>query len=270
MVLSKQVHKIRKATKEDEEEARKRKKQKEDEAEDAKKKPTREEDGKLIKENEAEDEDESEDTKKEAEDEAEDEDMEDEDEDEEEKRKKRKKARKEAEDEEEEEESEEESKEETEKGKGGGESPEESAASGTDANSSLSPGMGVPSTQNVYVPASGIGGERNASPGKATGVAPGDVGYSGKSARADLQKSPLFVGLSKEVQSFQRAIEKKMDAMEKSFGDRITNLNKTLKKVEEFYNRPLRKGFAENVSPEGTQGESISTQIEKGKVRYRE
>jgi len=149
------------------------------------------------------------------------------------------------------------------KGDGSGESPEEDTASATDANSSTSPGMGVPSTQNVFVPNSNI-----STPSGATGRSPSEVSYSGKSFKPDLMKSPLWMNINKQLDELRKAYEKKLEAMEKSMTDRLTNITKTLKNVEEFYNKPLYKGFAENVNPEAVRKDTISKQIAEGKVRY--
>lgn len=207
------------------------------------KKPTDEE-GNLIK---AEEKPEDEETKRckmeDLDDEDDDSEKEDEELTEEEKKKKKKKAK---------------------KGDGSGESPEEDTASATDDNSSTSPGMGVPSTQNVFVPNSNI-----TVPGTvASGDTPSESTFSGKSVRTNLMKSPLFVNINKQLDEMRKSYEKKLTAMEKSMADRLTNITKTLKNVEEFYNKPLYKGFAENVNPEAVRSKTISKQLEDGKVRF--
>ena len=78
------------------------------------------------------------------------------------------------------------------KGELGGENPQEDTASATDANSSTSPNMGVPSSQQVLFNPTGITGNRNASSATAGGIAPSDVSYAGKSAENEFQKSPLY------------------------------------------------------------------------------
>ena len=149
------------------------------------------------------------------------------------------------------------------KGQEGGENPEEAGASSNDGNSSTSPGMGVPSAQNVFVPQSNI----NVG-GTSTGQSPSETHYSGKSANTDLMKSPLFVNINKQLDEMRKSYEKKLTAMEKSMTDRLANITKTLKNVEEFYNKPLYKGFAENTNPEAVQRKTISKQLEDGKVRF--
>lgn len=149
------------------------------------------------------------------------------------------------------------------KGEAGGENPEEEAQASTTGSASTSPGMGVPSTQNIFVPQSNI----NVG-GTSTGQSPSETHYSGKSVQPDLMKSPLFVQLNKQLDEMKKASEKKLEAMEKSMTDRLANITKTLAKVEEFYNKPLYKGFAENVNPEAVQRKTISKQLEDGKVRF--
>jgi len=161
------------------------------------------------------------------------------------------------------EETEEEKKKKAKKGEQGGENPEEEAQASTTGGASTSPGMGVPSTQNVFVPQSNI----NVG-GTSTGQSPSETHYSGKSASTDLMKSPLFVNINKQLDEMRKSYEKKLTAMEKSMTDRLANITKTLKNVEEFYNKPLYKGFAENTNPEAIRSKTISKQIEDGKVRF--
>lgn len=127
--------------------------------------------------------------------------------------------------------------------KGEGESPEEGAEEADQAGNTISPNAGTPSTQDVFVPSSGVAGKRNASAGsKVGGQSPSEVSYTGKSAQPDLLKSPLYVGMSKQLNNFQKAMNDKFTAIEKSFADRISNLDKALKVLE---NQPVHKAFAD-------------------------
>jgi len=224
---------------EGEAEDKKRCKEAEGEAEsEAKKKPVKREDGKLIKE------------------------PEEEEETEEEKRKKKLRM-KEAEGEEEDEEDEDE----TEKGELGGQNPQEDTASATDANSTLSPNAGVPSTQNVFVPQSNVRVGRESSSGSSAGQSPSEVTY-GKSANTDLLKSPLFVELSSQIGALKKSFEKKLEAIDKSMSDRVENLQKTAKQIEAFYKQPLYKSIDENAAPEAVMKKSVKEQIDAGKVKF--
>lgn len=155
----------------------------------------------------------------------------------------------------------------TKKGEAGGENPQEDTASSTDANSSISPNMGVPSTQNVFVPQSNARVGREASSGSSAGQSPSEVSY-GKSVEPDLMKSPLFTGLSSQMTELQKAFEKKLEAMEKSFNDRVANINKSVAEIEKFYKQPFYKAINENVNPEAVEQKPFSKQIADGKVRY--
>lgn len=154
------------------------------------------------------------------------------------------------------------------KGELGGESPQEGAQSGTDAGSSTSPGMGVPSTQQVLSNNSGIGGARNASSGSSAGQSPADVHYSGKEAgvEPELMKSPLFVELSKAIDGMQKALNKKVEALEKSVADRLGNIQKSM---EKFYSQPFYKAIDDSIGAEGVHKMSIKDQIEKGTIPRR-
>lgn len=147
------------------------------------------------------------------------------------------------------------------------ENPEEGAESGTDASSSTSPNMGVPSTQNVaHGPATPSSAARMANN---SAQSPSEVSYTGKSyGNVDLNKSPLYVELSKQIGEMNKALMGKVNAIEKSMNDRLVNLQKTMSAVEKFYDRPLYKSVDENVNPEAVQAQSISKQIESGKVRF--
>lgn len=155
------------------------------------------------------------------------------------------------------------------KGELGGENPAEGVASGTDAGSSTSPGMGVPSTQQVLNNPTGVNGSRNATPGSfAGGQSPSDVHYSGKEAGAEpeLMKSPLYTELSKAIDGMQKALNKKVEALEKSVADRLGNIQKAM---DRFYSQPFYKAVDENVNPEAIQKMTIKEQIEKGTIPRR-
>lgn len=138
------------------------------------------------------------------------------------------------------------------------ENPEQSASSGTDDNSTISPNAGVPSTQNVFVPNSNISVGRNAT----NGIAPSDVSYSGKSVNPDLAKSPLFVELSKNIDGIRLTMSKKIEAIEKSINDRLDNLMKTVNRVEKFYDQPLYKSMNENLSQDTVKSVSLKDKAE--------
>jgi hypothetical protein len=242
-------------------------KESEDEDEDEEKKKACKEDavGRLRKPKkrrfEKEDEDEDEDAE---DDEEEDEDMTEPEEGI--RYKKKKKIKKEDEDEDEDIEDideEEEEEEETEKGEMGGVNPAESAQQSTTEQHTTTTRPVIGSRQHVLVPQSRIGGERIG-----RGTTPSEVTYTGKSADPDLMKSPLFTELSGQIDEFQKSVAKKIEAVEKSVSDRMNNIQKSVEKIENFYKQPFYKAIDENVSPEGVMKESISTQLEKGKVRF--
>lgn len=184
------------------------------------------------------------------------EDEEDEETEEEKKKKKMKKAEEDEEDEE------------TEKGELGGENPQEDTASATDANSTLSPNAGVPSTQNVFVPQSNVRVSRESSSGSSMGQSPSEVSY-GKSANTDLLKSPLYTQLSSQIEALKKSFEKKLEAIDKSMSDRVENLQKTAKQIEAFYKQPLYKSIDEDAAAEsGFAKKSIKEQIDAGKVNF--
>jgi len=214
-----------------------------------KKKPVKREDGKLIKESEDMEEEEAEETAEE--------------------KKKKKMRMKEAEGESEDEDEEEEEEEaEVEKDQFGGKTPEEEAIQSNTAGHTVSPNAKVPSTQNVFTPASQVSVGRSASSGSiAGGQSPSEVTY-GKSAKTDLLKSPLFVELSGQIEALQKSFEKKLESIEKSVNDRVANLQKTAGNLEKFYNQSFYKAVDENVAPEGVMKKSIKEQIDTGKARY--
>jgi hypothetical protein len=156
------------------------------------------------------------------------------------------------------------------KGELGGENPQEQAeAAGTSA-STITPSPLTPSPpQHIYVPPTGVVGERMGTIGSiATGQAPSEVSYSGKSVNPDLLKSPLFVELSGQLENLQKAFNKKLEAVEKSVSNRIVNLQKSIGQVEKFYNQPFYKAIDEGFGPEGIQKQTITQQIKEGKVRF--
>lgn len=119
--------------------------------------------------------------------------------------------------------------------------------------------------QNVFVPQTQVEGER-----EATGKEPGQESYSGKSARVDLRKSPLFLELSGKISQLDRNVKLRLDSIEKSVKDRVDDINKTTEKLEEFYKQPFYKAISENVAPEATLKKSIKEQIDEGQIRYKE
>jgi len=149
------------------------------------------------------------------------------------------------------------------KGEQGGENPSEDTASATDANSTITTGNVIGTAQHILTPSSTIAGTRNAS-----GNEPSNTTYSGKSANTDLNKSPLFIELSKQMTGLDKAIKAKIEALEKSMSDRIANAQKALNKIEKFYNQPFYKAIDESVSPEATMHKSIEEQIKAGKVQF--
>ena len=172
------------------------------------------------------------------------------------------KAVEEIEDEDEEEEDEDgKKKKKAKKGVGSSLNPEESEGKASSGESTLSPGASVPSKpQNVIVPPSDVDGKR-------TQETP-----MGKSVEPDLMKSPLYMGISKQIEEMRTALDSKFEAVYKSYNDRLDNMTKELQKAEkamqEFYSKSFQKAYGENVSPESTQLLSIEKQIEMGKVRF--
>jgi hypothetical protein len=178
---------------------------------------------------------------------------------------KKKKVKKEAEDDADaEEESSEEEEETTEKGEMGGENQAEGAQASTTAGHTITPGKMTGQKQNVFNPETKIQGTRIG-----TGTTPGQESYSSKSVEnTDLLKSPLFTELSKQIGDMQKSIGKKVEAVEKSFADRLANLQRTVEAVEKFYEQPLHKGFVENAAPEGSIQKSVKQQLEEKNVRF--
>lgn len=186
-------------------------------------------------------------------------------EDEEMKKEAEEETEKEAFDDEEEEEEEEEEmkakKKKAMKGEMGGENPEESGQISTTEPHSTSPGMGVPSTQNVFVPSSDAHVAREQH-------LPMDGMH--KSVDIDLKKSPLFVNLSGQIDGIKETMSKRLDSIEKSVNDRLNNVLKDLEKIEKFYQGPLYKALGENAVDKINQPDTLQKQIQEGKVKYRQ
>jgi hypothetical protein len=230
--------------------------------EEAVKKPIRSEGGKLIKEGEAEAEAETEaeagcKTRKESESESEDESVIDH------KLPIRKEDEAESEEEEEEEEEAEEEagpkkkKKKTVKADGISVNPEESGAQSTSAEHTTTPGEVIHTDQNVFVPSSSVEGRREQST------------PMGKSVEPDLMKSPLFVGINKQLDGIRESIEKKIDSIQKSVDDRLNNIKKDVEKIEKFYTHSFYKAIDESMGPEGLSAQPLAKQIEEGKVHFR-
>ena len=145
-----------------------------------------------------------------------------------------------------------------EKGEGSGVNPQEAESRGA-STGSTSPNMGVPSTQNVFVPTSGISGKREQS-------TPMDGLH--KSVEPDFQKSPLFVSMSKQLEDMRDVFSKKYDATFKSMNDRMTNLQATLDKMEEFYQKSFIKSPSQEIPAEKKSDEGLSKQLGTGRVQY--
>jgi hypothetical protein len=211
-----------------------------------KKKPTKEEDGKLVKEEPEEEEAEKakkEVIKAESEKEACNDD----------------KVKKAEEDEEEEEEEDEleEKKKKAKKGVQASVNPEESEATSNTDGHTLTPGLSVPSKpQDVFVPSSSVDGKREQST------------PMGKSVSPDLLKSPLFIQITKQMDSMQDALTRKVDALQKSVEDRMKNIKSDMEKIEKFYSQSFYKAASDEVGPESL-APSFSKQLEEGNVRFR-
>ena len=147
------------------------------------------------------------------------------------------------------------------------ENPEESAKESTNASHSTSPNFGVPSRQDVFTPASNVHVGRESSSGSSLGQSPSEVHY--KSGNADLTKSPLFVGLSKQLKDLAKSFDTKMEAVEKSMQDRIMNMEKSVKHAEavmqKFYDQPFYKSQKTDAVQEI---KTMSKQVQEGNVHY--
>lgn len=155
-----------------------------------------------------------------------------------------------------------------EKGALGGENPDEGAASGRDANSTISPGMGR-KPQHILNPQSRVAGDRNASGATMGGQSPSDVGYAGKAFNPELMKSPLFVELSKQFVDLRKSVQMRigdvssdLDAFEKSFNDRVTNITEKLSSIEKALKSvsaiPVHKGYNEPLTEKTKEEGDIS------------
>jgi len=154
--------------------------------------------------------------------------------------------------------------EDTEKAEGNPE--EENADAKTDGHTVTTAPL-INQTPGQFVPQSGIAGKRTASVGSMVGgQSPSAVSY-GKSAEADLLKSPLYMNLSKQLAGFEKAMQVKVDAMVKSFEARFDNLNKALTALE---NMPIRKAFSEDITGTSNPVEAATFEkkIETGRVRF--
>lgn len=145
------------------------------------------------------------------------------------------------------------------KAAGAGESPTD--VKPNSGENTISPNTSTPSApQNVFVPQSSVT------------VAREHNTPMGKSVNPDLMKSPLYNGISEQIEATRLSLDSKMAAVEKSYNARLDNLQKELAKTEEvlkkFYSQSFYKAAAENVSPEGTQHETIAKQLEAGKIRF--
>lgn len=141
--------------------------------------------------------------------------------------------------------------------------PEESAEQSQTAEHTTTTDSVINTRQNVFVPSSGIQVARTQE--TPMGVVPAIK----KSATADLMKSPLFISITKQMDSMQEALSNKVAALEKSVSDRLKNIKTDVEKIEKFYSGSFYKAASEEVNPEGIQAQTISKQIEAGKVRYR-
>ena len=144
------------------------------------------------------------------------------------------------------------------KGEGNSQNPEEASTASDSAGNSTSPGMGVPSTQNVFVPQSNVNVAREQS-----------TPMDGMHKEIDFTKSPLFLKMSDKFDELQKVMASKLEAVEKSVNDRLKNLKSDMEKAEKFYGQSFYKATSEGVGPEGLKQNTISKQIEDGKVRYR-
>jgi hypothetical protein len=143
--------------------------------------------------------------------------------------------------------------------------PEESESNATDANATITPGAVIQTGQNVFVPNSGVSGDRMA---VGNSSSPSSISYAGKSINPVLMKSPLYKELSKQLDDMNKNVSIRLAAVEKSVNARVANVMKAMEKVDEFYKKPFYKAVSDQASPEGVQKLGIKEQIEKGEVRY--
>jgi hypothetical protein len=73
-------------------------------------------------------------------------------------------------------------------------------------------------------------------------------------------KSPLYTEMSKQLSLIQKGVNTKLDAIEKSVADRLSNIQKALDK---FYSQPLYKSAdMMPVTP------TMKEQMAEGKVKF--
>ena len=78
----------------------------------------------------------------------------------------------------------------------------------------------------------------------------------------------LSIELSKSINALQEAINKRVDAFEKSVTDRITNISKQMEQVEKFYRQPFYKAIKDEANPEGVV-KSLAEKAMKGELQRR-
>jgi len=133
--------------------------------------------------------------------------------------------------------------------------PEEEGAKAA-ASGTITPGDPMAPPQ-VFVPTSNVT------------VSSEHVTPMGKSVEPDLLKSPLWVGINKQLESMQDTLGKKVDSLQKSVDDRLKNIKTDMEKIEKFYSQSFYKAAAEETGPEGLKMESFSKQLERGEIRFR-
>ncbi len=247
------------------------KKTKKESEDEMAKKPTHRVGGKLVKEDE--DEDEEEETedrrdnfkRKSKEDDEDSADRYDEDHDEAGGDKESKKAKKEAEDEEALDEDEKKSframKEKIKAHKmrkaGTSLNPEESGEESTSDSHSTTPGKMTGAKQDVFNPSSDVDGKRTQS-------TPMDGMH--KSVAPDMTKSPLFISLNKQMDEMKDVVSKKFESALKSMNDRMINLEKGIKAIE---NMPLYKAASTDGQAAPVEAnESLAKKAAEGKIKF--
>jgi hypothetical protein len=142
--------------------------------------------------------------------------------------------------------------------------PQESAEEGKTATHTTTPGKQTGQKADVFVPSSNIPGSRVANGGKGS---PSDVHYAGKSFEPDFEKSPLYVEFSKQMENMSSVIAKKLSDVEKSFNDRLANLQKSMKEIEDFEKKSFNKAYSEGVSQSPLE-RGMGEAMKKGQVRF--
>lgn len=148
------------------------------------------------------------------------------------------------------------------KAEGSALSPEESEARSTTQEGTITPELSVPSKpQDVFVPPSQVTVDR-------TQDTP-----MGKSSEPELVKSPMYVGLSGQLDDMRKALDAKLEGIAKSYNDRLDNMKKSLDTAEAalkaFNEKPFYKAINDGMGAESIQKTSIAEQIKNGEVRYR-